>query len=95
MQAHVLMSSAAGRHSEKPATAGHINIDVRLCKECKSTIFKRRDFTEDLLKQPPDVRAYNNLIQFERGIRLLLPKFQKLLAALQLVLSCAVQVTRS
>lgn len=37
------------------------------------------------MKKPPDVRAYENLVQFERGIRLLLPKFQKLLAALQYV----------
>lgn len=37
------------------------------------------------MRKPPDVRAYNNLVQFERGIRLLLPKFQKLLAALQYV----------
>ena len=39
----------------------------------------------ELAKQPLDVRAYENLAQFERGIRLLLPKFQNLLSALQLV----------
>jgi len=31
----------------------------------------------------PDQKAYDNLVQFERGIQLLLPKFQRLLQALQ------------
>ncbi|OAT10812.1 vacuolar segregation protein [Blastomyces gilchristii SLH14081] len=70
--------------SEKPPTTHEkINIDVRLCKECKSTIFDRRDVAQDLIKEPPDLRAYKNLVQFEKGIRLLLPRFQKLLSALQ------------
>lgn len=58
---------------------------MRLCKECKSTIFNRRDFEADVLKRPPEVRAYENLVQFERGIRLHLPRFQKLLTTLQYV----------
>ena len=58
---------------------------MRLCKECKSTIFNRRDFEADVLKKPPEVRAYENLVQFERGIRLHLPRFQKLLTTLQYV----------
>ncbi|PGH23098.1 hypothetical protein AJ80_02872 [Polytolypa hystricis UAMH7299] len=66
---------------EKPARK--LSMDVRLCKECKSTLFDRRDFAEDLLNEPPDLRAYKNLVQFERGIRSLLPRFQKLLTALQ------------
>ncbi|EEH07000.1 vacuolar segregation protein PEP7 [Histoplasma capsulatum G186AR] len=70
--------------SVKPTTTGtKLNIDIRLCKECKSTIFSRRDVAQDLLKEPPDLRAYKNLVQFEKGIRLLLPRFQKLLSALQ------------
>ncbi|OAX83573.1 hypothetical protein ACJ72_02065 [Emergomyces africanus] len=70
--------------SEKPtATNERIMIDIRLCKECKSTIFDRRDVAQDLLKEPSDLRAYKNLVQFEKGIRLLLPRFQKLLSALQ------------
>ncbi|KKZ61166.1 hypothetical protein EMCG_04215 [[Emmonsia] crescens] len=69
---------------KKPtATNEKLSIDIRLCKECKSTIFDRRDVAQDLLKEPPDLRAYKNLVQFEKGIRLLLPRFQKLLAALQ------------
>jgi hypothetical protein len=62
-----------------------ISVDVRLCKECKSTIFDRRDFEADVSKKPPEVRAYENLVQFERGIRLHLPRFQKLLTGLQFV----------
>lgn len=60
-------------------------MDVRLCKDCKATLFDRRDFQADISRKPPEVRAYENLIQFERGIRLHLPKFQKLLTALQYV----------
>ncbi|KAL4966005.1 putative vacuolar segregation protein (Pep7) [Aspergillus stella-maris] len=68
---------------EKSINVGSINIDVRLCKECKSTLFDKRDFDADIAHKPADVRAYENLRQFERGIRLLMPKFQKLLTALQ------------
>ncbi|OJJ60546.1 hypothetical protein ASPSYDRAFT_42298 [Aspergillus sydowii CBS 593.65] len=68
---------------EKSVKVGSVNIDVRLCKECKSTLFDKRDFDADLAQKPADVRAYENLRQFERGIRLLMPKFQKLLTALQ------------
>lgn len=75
--------------SEKSATDQLINVDVRLCKECKATLFDRRDFQADISRKPPEVRAYENLIQFERGIRLHLPRFQKLLTALQYVyLAC-------
>lgn len=35
------------------------------------------------MQKPPVVRAYENLTQFERGIRMLLPRFQKLLPTLQ------------
>ncbi|KAJ5730504.1 uncharacterized protein N7483_005012 [Penicillium malachiteum] len=69
--------------SEKAAAEDLVNVDVRLCKECKVTLFDRRDFQADLSRKPPEVRAYENLIQFERGIRLHLPRFQKLLMALQ------------
>lgn len=62
-----------------------INVDIRLCKECKATLFDRRDFQADISRKPPEARAYENLVQFERGIRLHLPRFQKLLTALQYV----------
>ncbi|KAL4897343.1 putative vacuolar segregation protein [Aspergillus ambiguus] len=69
--------------AEKATDTDVINVDVRLCKECRATLFDRRDFEADLARKPPDVRGYENLMQFERGIRLLMPKFQRLLTALQ------------
>lgn len=54
-----------------------------MCKDCQHTIFSKSDFAREIATKPPDQRAYENLVQFERGIRLLLPKFQKLLVALQ------------
>jgi rabenosyn-5 len=58
-------------------------IDVRMCKDCQRTIFSKADFSRELSTSPPDQRAYQNLLQFEHGIRLLLPRFQRLLLTLQ------------
>lgn len=66
---------------EKPN--GQLPIDIRMCKDCQHTAFSRKELEAQLSREPPDVRAYKNLIQFERGIRLLLPKFQQILLALQ------------
>lgn len=60
-----------------------MSIDVRMCKDCQHTLFARGDFQRALADKPKDQRSYENLAQFERGIRLLLPRFQKLLQALQ------------
>lgn len=54
-----------------------------MCKDCKTTVFSKKDFANALATKPPDQRAYENLIQFEKGIRLLLPNFQRLLLILQ------------
>lgn len=54
-----------------------------MCKDCQHTIFSKADFARETAARPADQRAYENLVQFERGIRLLLPKFQRLLGALQ------------
>lgn len=62
---------------------GQVAVDVRMCKDCQHTIFSKSDFARQSLVKPPDQRAYENLVQFERGIRLLMPKFQRLLIALQ------------
>lgn len=62
-----------------------VGIDVRMCKECRKTVFSKQDFVASLAYKPPDVKAYENLKQFETGIRLMLPKFQRLLQALQYV----------
>lgn len=78
-------NSSVSKTSEKAAADRLINVDIRLCKDCKTTLFDRRDFQADLSRKPPEVRAYENLVQFERGIRLHLPRFQKLLASLQYV----------
>ena len=54
-----------------------------MCKECRSKIFGRRDFAAILHQKPADVKAYEILIQFEEGIQSMLPRFQRLLVALQ------------
>ncbi|KAI8626520.1 FYVE zinc finger protein [Xylariaceae sp. FL1651] len=68
--------------SEKPES-GSIHLNIRMCRDCKSTIFAKRDFTESVMRKPPDQRAYETLRQFERGIELLLPTFQRALVVLQ------------
>lgn len=60
-----------------------VMLDVRICKDCRHTLFSKADFDKDMSIKPMDQRTYENLVQFERGIRLLLPKFQKLLAVIQ------------
>ena len=69
------------RTTEKPIR--EVGVDVRMCRDCRATVFSRSDFAAALAHKPPDVRAYENLVQFERGIRLMLPKFQRLLMVLQ------------
>lgn len=77
----LLMSLLADANTEKPE--GTIAVDVRLCKECNATLFSKRDFADSLNAPHPLSRSYQNLIQFERGIRMLMPKFQVLLTKLQ------------
>ncbi|KNG46788.1 vacuolar segregation protein pep7 [Stemphylium lycopersici] len=73
--------AADAQKTEKDAE--QVSIDVRMCKDCQHTLFARGDFERELADKPKDQRAYENLAQFERGIRLLLPRFHKLLQALQ------------
>jgi rabenosyn-5 len=85
--AHVLID-LADRNSfptEKHTAQSTVALDIRLCKDCNHTLFSQRDFAESMATPAITTftRAYSNLLQFERGIRLLLPKFQKLLQALQ------------
>ncbi|OIW32308.1 hypothetical protein CONLIGDRAFT_572669 [Coniochaeta ligniaria NRRL 30616] len=70
--------------SEKAAGAGQISVDIRMCRDCKTTIFSKREFAESIAHKPPDQRAYETLRQFERGIRQLMPSFQRTMMALQL-----------
>ena len=54
-----------------------------MCRDCKTIVFSKRDFSVEANTKPPSQRAYENLVQFEKGIRLLLPNFQRLIFALQ------------
>lgn len=54
-----------------------------MCQDCNHTIFSGKDFNASLQLKPADQRAYETLRQFERGIRQLLPSFQRVLMALQ------------
>lgn len=54
-----------------------------MCRDCRTTLFSKRDFAASIAHKPPDQRAYETLGKFERGIRQLLPSFQRALYALQ------------
>ena len=69
--------------SLKEKATGGVNVDVRMCKDCRNTVFGRQDFAATITQKPPDVRAYENLVQFEGGIKSMLPRFQRLLLVLQ------------
>jgi len=83
-QAAVARPVTAPSEKQAPrAGDGQIGMDIRMCHDCKATIFSQRDFAESIAHKPPDQRAYETLCQFERGIRLLLPSFQRALSNLQ------------
>ncbi|KAH7035944.1 FYVE zinc finger protein [Microdochium trichocladiopsis] len=70
--------------TEKPgAVAGAVSVDIRMCQDCKSTLFAKRDFEQATMQKPADQRAYETLRQFERGIQQILPNFQRALLPLQ------------
>jgi hypothetical protein len=72
--------------AEKPLSVtgdGQVGIDIRMCRDCKHTIFSARDFAASLQHKPVDQRAYETLRQFERGIQQLLPSFHRALLNLQ------------
>lgn len=54
-----------------------------MCKDCKTTVFSRKDFEAENAHKPPDQRAYENLLEFEKGIRMVLANFQRSLVQLQ------------
>ncbi|KAF2135201.1 uncharacterized protein K452DRAFT_210404, partial [Aplosporella prunicola CBS 121167] len=76
-------SSEVGLSVTAQKSTGQLNLDIRMCQDCKHILFSKSDFARELADRPRDQRAYENLTQFERGIRLLLPRFHKLLVALQ------------
>lgn len=77
------ITNGTGREKLDTPTSTHISVDVRMCRDCKSTIFSKRDFAESVMHKPPDQRAYETMRQFERGIKMLMPSFQRALMALQ------------
>jgi hypothetical protein len=66
--------------SEKPVS--EIALSVRICSACKAIVFSKRDFATDITRRPADLRAYSALVSFEQGIRLMMPRFQKLLTVI-------------
>ncbi|PHH79798.1 hypothetical protein CDD80_3791 [Ophiocordyceps camponoti-rufipedis] len=76
-----IRSAMTTPYSEK--SAPQLQAEIRMCRDCKQTIFSHRDFTTSLEHKPPDQKAYETLRQFERGILLLLPSFHRSLVALQ------------
>ncbi|KJR84904.1 vacuolar segregation protein (Pep7) [Sporothrix schenckii 1099-18] len=60
-----------------------VDVDIRMCRDCNSTIFSKRDFDAAAEYKPADQRAYETLRQFEWGIRQLMPLFQRSLQSLQ------------
>ena len=74
---------AHGEHSESEKSSKLVKVDVRMCRECSSTLFSKADFARGLAQTPQDQRGFQHLKQFEHGIRLMLPRFQKLLQVLQ------------
>lgn len=77
------LTNGAGKEKPTRPTGGHVSIDIRMCRECKATIFSKRDFEESVVHKPADQRAYETMRQFERGIKMLMPSFQRALLALQ------------
>lgn len=76
-------TSLEKRSESGPGGQGQVSVDVRMCRDCSNTIFSKRDVATSIAYKPPDQRAYENLRQFERGIRSLMPSFQRTLLALQ------------
>ncbi|KAK6537514.1 carboxypeptidase Y-deficient [Orbilia ellipsospora] len=62
---------------------GELALDVRICRECSGILFNKRDFIAEVSRKPPDQKSYETMVQFEKGIVSMLPRFQKLLATLQ------------
>ncbi|KAF3311001.1 carboxypeptidase Y-deficient [Orbilia oligospora] len=62
---------------------GEVALDVRICRECNGVLFSKRDFMDEVARKPPDQKSYETMVEFEKGIITMLPRFQKLLATLQ------------
>ncbi|KAI5839351.1 hypothetical protein DFP73DRAFT_502140 [Morchella snyderi] len=67
--------------SEKPPN--DLSLDLRICTTCNTTVFSKRDFALSTTRSHPSTRTYSALVQFQTGIKTMMPRFQHLLAALQ------------
>jgi len=76
-------SSQNNNQEDKSTNTTLVPVDVRMCRDCQHTIFSKADFAREIAEIPPIQKAYQNLCQFQSGIILLQPKFQRLLQALQ------------
>ncbi|EFX02435.1 vacuolar segregation protein [Grosmannia clavigera kw1407] len=76
-------TAESGSTRTASTAAGQVSVDIRMCRDCKATIFSKRDFEEEMSRKPPDQRAYETLRQFEWGIRQMMPLFQRALQSLQ------------
>lgn len=56
---------------------------MRICTTCRTTLFSKRDFADDVARTSADVRAYTALVSFQAGIRTMMPRFQRMLVTLQ------------
>lgn len=77
----MLILLVSNQNTEK--STQDVQVDVRMCKDCRTTLFSKSDFAAEMASQPQDVKAYDILMQFEHGIRAMLPRFQRLLTVLQ------------
>ncbi len=59
------------------------NNGIRICRNCKDTLFSKRNFMKDLQsEQPILLQHYEHLANCRRVIEILMPKFQNALAVL-------------
>ncbi|KAG9306898.1 hypothetical protein G9A89_002567 [Geosiphon pyriformis] len=57
--------------------------EVRVCRECRTAVFRRREYNEELSKPAQVVLLYQKLTKIRHAIDKTLPKFQDMLDMLQ------------
>ncbi|RIA89185.1 FYVE zinc finger-domain-containing protein [Glomus cerebriforme] len=57
--------------------------EIRACKECRSAVFRRKEYNEEIAKTPPVVMLYQKLTKIRSAIDSTLPKFQDMLIMLK------------
>jgi hypothetical protein len=56
------------------------DISIRICVDCKNTVFSKRNFASEVTGSKPELlRFYDRLKPVKRSIEIVLPKFQSLL----------------